>query len=275
MSNAALADLHRWSEEVARDPASPAFLPLARAYRRQGRRDAAVRLCLRALERQPEHVEGHALLALLYLEAGDRQRACDEWAVVLTLDPDHFEAHRGMGYAALERGDLTAASRHLEKAAASRPDDPAVQGALRLLHERLAAADATVVDQGGAASVRDASSVFEPLLGDSSFLGALVLDTHGLVLAGTLAEGGTTRAEALGAVLGIAVGEAVRLGEHVGLGDWRGILLETTDATLHVAPLGGDLVVLVVAVPGAPAGWMLRVAARAEELARDYVEGGR
>lgn len=274
MSNAALADLHRWSEEVARDPAAPAFLPLARAYRRQGRRDAAIRLCLRALERQPEHVEGHALLAVLYLEAGDRQRACDEWATVLTLDPDHFEAHRGMGYAALERGDLGAAKRHLEKAAASRPADPAVQGALRLLHERLAA---TGDGDGRSAGtpVRDASSVFEPLLGDSSFLGALVLDTHGLVLAGTLAEGGSMRAEALGAVLGIAVAEAVRLGEHAGVGEWRGILLETTDATLHVAPLGGDLVVLVVAVPGAPAGWMLRVAARAEELARDYVEGGR
>jgi hypothetical protein len=69
MKTPAPADLHRWSEELARNPASLAFLPLARAYRRLGRRDLALQLCLRGLDHHPTHVEAHALLALLHFEA--------------------------------------------------------------------------------------------------------------------------------------------------------------------------------------------------------------
>ena len=85
MKTPAPADLQRWTEEVARDPASLAFLPLARAYRRMGRREAALQLCLRGLEHYPQHAEGHALLALLYLERGERARAADEWSIVIRL----------------------------------------------------------------------------------------------------------------------------------------------------------------------------------------------
>ncbi|MGH7552028.1 MAG: tetratricopeptide repeat protein, partial [Longimicrobiales bacterium] len=77
MTTPAPADLQRLSEELARNPASLAFLPLARAYRRQGRLDLAMRLCTRGLEQHPMHVEAHALLALLYLETGDRAKAAD------------------------------------------------------------------------------------------------------------------------------------------------------------------------------------------------------
>ena len=92
MKTPAPADLQRWSDEVARDPRSLAFLPLARAYRRQGLHDAALQLCLRGLEAYPEHVEAHGVLALLHLEAGDHQKAADEWSIVLRYDPDNFEA---------------------------------------------------------------------------------------------------------------------------------------------------------------------------------------
>ena len=104
MGKQPVMDLQRLSEEVARDPASPAFLPLAQSYRRQGRYDAAIQLCIRALARNPSHLEGHALLAQLYLESGDQERAGDEWSIVLRLDPDHFEAHRGLGFYWLDRG---------------------------------------------------------------------------------------------------------------------------------------------------------------------------
>jgi predicted regulator of Ras-like GTPase activity (Roadblock/LC7/MglB family) len=136
MRNTAPADLQRWSEELARNPASLSFLPLARAHRRNGRRDLATRVCLRGLEHHPGHVEAHALLALLYLEGGDRDRAGDEWSMVLRLKPGNFEALRGMGFRYLEQNDLTRARQHLERAALIRPSDPAVQEALRLLGQR-------------------------------------------------------------------------------------------------------------------------------------------
>jgi tetratricopeptide (TPR) repeat protein len=144
MNTPAPADLHRWSEELARNPASLAFLPLARAYRRLGRRDLALQLCLRGLEHHPTHVEAHALLALLHFEAGDRTRAAEEWATVLRLKPGNFEALRGMGFRYLEQNDVARARQHLERAALIRPDDTTVQEALRLIRHR----------EGGAARAR-------------------------------------------------------------------------------------------------------------------------
>ena len=138
MKSPAPAEMQRWSEDVARDPGSLAFLPLAKAYRRMGKREASLRLCLRGLERHPTHVEAHGLLALLYLDAGDRGRAADEWGMVLRLEPENFDALRGMGFHYLEQGDLVTARRHLQHASEQRPNDPAVREALGMLQ---AAAD--------------------------------------------------------------------------------------------------------------------------------------
>jgi len=141
MKTPAQADLQRWSEEVARDPRSLAFIPLARAYRKQGLRDASLRLCLRGLEAYPAHVEGHGLLAMLYLDDGDHQKAADEWSMVLRVDPDNFEALRGMGFCYLEQDHLSRARQMLERAALLRPSDPTVQEALRVLGTRLEIAE--------------------------------------------------------------------------------------------------------------------------------------
>ena len=150
MKSVAPADLQRWSEEVARDATSLAFVPLARAYRKQGRRDAALRLCLRGLEHHPAHVDAHALLAILYFESGHRLKAYDEWSMVLTLDPDNFDALRGMGFYYLEQDDNEAALGHLERAAAQKPGDPAVREAMRIIRERMEPSapepDTTVVE---------------------------------------------------------------------------------------------------------------------------------
>jgi predicted regulator of Ras-like GTPase activity (Roadblock/LC7/MglB family) len=143
------ADVQRWSDEVARNPRSLAFLPLARAYRRRGLRDAAIQLCLRGLEHHPYNVEGHSVLALLYLERGDQQLAADEWSMVLRMDPDNFEALRGMGFCYLEQDRLSRARQMLERAALIRPADPTVQEALELLgtrHERQRSDDPALSD---------------------------------------------------------------------------------------------------------------------------------
>ena len=136
MKAPAPADLQVWSQEVASDPASLSFLPLARAFRKQGRRDAALKLCLRGLEHHPTLVEAHALLAMLYFESGQRAKAYDEWSMVLRLEPDNFEALRGMGFYHLEQGDDVSALRNLQRAGALKPNDLAVHEALRMIRER-------------------------------------------------------------------------------------------------------------------------------------------
>jgi len=317
MNFPAVADLQRWSAEVARDPASPAFVPLARAFRRQGRREAALRLCLRGLEHNPAHIEAHLLLALLYLDSGDRQRACDEWGMVLHLEPESFEAHRGMGFYYLERGELPRAREHLERAGTVRPGEPAVREALNYVRERTAGPDGPTPAPGrggpparrsdGAAAgpapaavaaapsppvsqsrspaaapsavaspepppvqvSRDPQRLFEGLLADPPFIGAMIIDRQGLVLAGTTRAG--SGIEALGAVLAAAIDEAERTARHLQLGNWRSILLEAAEAVVHMSPLTEDLALLMAVRREAPTGWVLRSAARAQGLARAFL----
>ena len=296
------ADLQRWSEEVARDPGSPSFVPLSDAYRRQGNREAAVRVCLRGLERNPANVEAHLLLARLYLENGDRERAHDEWGIALRLDSENFEAHRGIGFVHLERGDFGTARGHLTRAAATRPDDPAVQEALSVLADRLGGTSATAATAAATPAppqapmptsapplrepaipitepvpargdvTTDPAALFEPLRRETPFLGAVILDAQGLVLAGSLSQEGGD-AEALGAILSGAIEEAARTAQLLELGEWQGMLMETEQAQLHITALPDALMVLLAARAGAPAGWVLRTAQRATELSRAFLGG--
>lgn len=325
MKGPAPADLQRWGEEVARDAASLSFLPLARAYRRQGRRDAALRLCLRGLEHHPDNVEGHSLLAILFFESGQRVKAYDEWSMVLTLEPDNFDALRGMGFYYLEQEDHVAARRHLERASAQKPNDPAVQEGLRIIRERLGEtsaespveellplepwhevphtwspveATAPVVDappppvpvpepvrpqapqppgpQAPDASAQglsdDPSRLFESIMRGNQVLGALLLDSQGLVMAGALSGEVGAQAESLGAALGGAIEEAVRTAEHLSLGQWNGVLMEADTAVLHFAPVREGMIVLLAAQRNAPAGWVLRSAQQAAALATRFLE---
>lgn len=245
-----------------------------------------------------------SLLAVIHLEDGDREQARDEWETVLRLAPDNFDANRGLGFLALERNDLARARRHLDAAARVRPDDPTAAQALEVARRRAAtgepasphapvafppASDRSVgppipttsgargdgaaqqppVDAPGR---RDPTRLFDALTDDDPFLGALVLDEQGLVLAGSLVEGRPGAGELLGAVLNDVVDEAHRTAQLVRIGEWHGLLADSEHATVHVAPLGADAIVVVVARPGTPAGWVMRIAARAHLVASRFME---
>jgi predicted regulator of Ras-like GTPase activity (Roadblock/LC7/MglB family) len=126
--------LRQWSEEVAADPGSPAFLPLAQYYREAGRVDAAVRLVVRGLERHPNDVEAHHLLGLLYLDGGDEVKAFDEWDIALALAPEHHGSRRQLAFLCHARGDLVAAERHLEKALEGDFEDREVRALLEEIY---------------------------------------------------------------------------------------------------------------------------------------------
>ncbi|HEX8242373.1 MAG TPA: tetratricopeptide repeat protein, partial [Longimicrobium sp.] len=131
--------VRQWSDEVAADPRSRAFLPLAQHYRGLGRGDAAMRLVLRGLERHPHDVEAHYLLGCLYRDAGEDLKAFDEWDIALALSPEHQGARRQIGFLCLRRGELDEAERHLERALEGQFDDQEVRDALeRILGERRA-----------------------------------------------------------------------------------------------------------------------------------------
>ncbi len=294
-------DIERWSREVAENPGASPFVRLARAYRAQGRSRAARSVVLRGLEQNPEHIAAHGLLALIHVEDGERERAGDEWQIMLRLDPGNFEASRGLGFLALERNDLETARRHLEQAEVSQPGDTAVTQALQVLRRRErdgtdpagrhgARAEGTATttmppgpgagvetaigapsEEDAPVRVRDPEDLFDVLWEEAPFLGAVVLDARGLVVAGTIELEGAGD-ELLGALINTAVEEARRASAMVGLGEWGGMTLDCDDATLHVAGLPGEAVVLMATRSDAPTGWAARTARRARSLAQAFLE---
>lgn len=323
MNAATPAQVRQWSEEVAADPASLAFLPLARAYREQGRRDAALKLCIRGLEKHPDHVEAHYLLGLLYREAGEQVKAFDEWDIALALDPDHAGSRREIGLISHARGDDAIAVRHLEKALANDAFDQEVRTALEDAWARsnggrggssspapagpaappaaAAQAPAARTERGApgpAASTAPAAPAptpaptpafaggfaegthfdavageFEALAAERGIVGAVLLDDQGFVLAGQMVVGGVDRGPEVAAVLSGASSEAGRALAHLGLGGWKGILVETPEAVVRLAP-AGDGMIAVAGRREVPTGWTLRVAGRARDAALRFLGGG-
>ena len=172
--------IRRWQEEVAEDSGSPAFLPLAEVYRREGRLEVARKLCLRGLARHPENVPAHVLLGRIYRETGELERAFDEMEIAVTLEPTHRAARRAIGYLCLERRDWTGAVRHLEAAYAQEPSDQRVASALALARRH---ADA---DRPGPAA-EDVADALNPALDrfvrQSRVRLLLVIDGGGRILA--------------------------------------------------------------------------------------------
>lgn len=294
MSEASPRQIREWSEEVARNPESPVFVPLADAYRSRGKLDAALRVLLRGLGRNPQHIEGHAVLARVYMARGDREKAFDEWHAINDLEPGHFEARRGLGFGYLERGDAEMAVEHLERAAELRPGDEAVGEALALARERVEAPDeapATAAGEedgdapdGAPGDVPDdvpspgetggePRELFAGQLESRELHGVILLDSDGLVVGGRLRGERSDRADEVAAVLSGATDEAVRTARHLELGEWKGILLEMEEVKAYLSPVAGNLL-LVAAEGSAPVGWLKRVSAEAREAARRFLTGG-
>jgi len=268
-----LQQMRRWSEEVARDPASLSFLPLADAYRASGRADVALRLVLRGLEHHSENVDAHVLLARLYHERGDLLRAMDEWGIVLRLEPERVEARRALALALYAQGNAAAAVPQLERALQLLPADAeliqALQGARAALQ---AAAPPARAASEAPPIAAPAPPELDGLLAlpERGVLGAVLLDAGGRVLAGELAVEGEDRSAELAAALRGASDDAALAARHLGLGAWTSILLETPQATVHLSPLP-EAMLAVAGERGVPPGWLVRQARRLRTAAARWL----
>jgi predicted regulator of Ras-like GTPase activity (Roadblock/LC7/MglB family) len=137
-------EIRRLSDDLARDPSSLVFLPLADALRRAGQLDVALRVALRGLDRHPYLADAHDVLARIHADRGDVERAADEWEMALRLDPSHAQASLGLGFVDFRRGDFESAERRLS-AAADGGKNPAVAAALAHVRSALGSQNAVAV----------------------------------------------------------------------------------------------------------------------------------
>jgi len=274
--------LQAWMDELARDRASLAFIPLVDGFRRAGRLEDARRYALRGLERHPHLPGAHDALARVLADAGDEAQAHDEWEFALRLDPSHHASLRGLGFLAYRRRDLAGAEQLLARALHANPADDGLAIALRRvraeLRESSPAAQSASGNGNGVAMGRprrsaadEARQLFASLLGDGDRT-ALLLDRDGLVMAGTYVDGsGREVADEVGAHLGGLVDEATRALEQLGLGRWESMLVEAQHATVGLAPALEGAVVMVAAARDTQVGLVRRLLTQARQRAAAWM----
>lgn len=346
-------DVRRWSEELARDPASLAFIPLGEALRQQRQHELATRVALKGLERHPHNADAHDLLARLFLDAGDPVRAVDEWHMAVRFAPRHVGALKGLGFIAYNEGRLLDAERFLAEAADVDPADASIRSGLAYVRGALGrprpaepeiavepaeaeldardALDASMDDprymktveapipapidpslppasppddddlmpwerraappsptpvpaadtslrRGSGAARGDRSQgarrLFADLVGGEEQT-ALLLDENGFVLAGEYVDAeGRDVSQEVGAQLSGVSDEAGRAMRHLELGTWQALLVETSGATVAMAPAPAGGLVLIAATRTAPIGLVRRFLERVGARAREWMGGG-
>ena len=264
--------IRRWSDELARDPASLAFLPLAEALRRQGHLDAARRVAVLGLQRHPHHPDAHDLLARVYVDAGEFERAFDEWDMALRLSPDHTGSLKGMAFVCFQQGRFEEAEDYLRRAALGDAPDAGISAALDTVRRNSATPGAAGVESAAAwYDPDDPLFVFASVL-EGGEQTALLLDASGFVLAGAYptAEGRDVAAE-VGAQLSGVSDEADRATRHLGLGEWKSIVFETEIAVVAMTPAAGDGLLVLAVSRATPLGLVRRLLDRCEWRAREWL----
>jgi tetratricopeptide (TPR) repeat protein len=271
-------DIAYLTSELARDPSSLAFLPLGEQLRLRKQLETAQHIALRGLERHPHNAAAHELLARIYADQGELDRAFDEWDMALRIDPESSDARKGMGFVWFTRGDHERAERLLAAAADSDPYDERIAAALRTVREQRAAHASVPPADTGSPQQRsgdaDPRYLFTEVLpeGDQT---ALLLDRDGFVLAGAyFTSAGADIGQEIGAELSGVSDEAQRATRHLGIGDWTSIVFETEAATLSMAAAGDDGVLLLATGQSTPLGLARRLLVRCAGRARSWMGGG-
>jgi tetratricopeptide (TPR) repeat protein len=250
--------------QLARDPGSLVFLPLAEALRRRGQLDSALTVATAGSGRYPEMAGAWDLIARIRSDRGDGDLAFDAWTTVLRLDPDHVGAHKGLGFLCFRAGEHARSLRYLQRAAELAPDDDAVVAAL-----------ARVREIAGARRVPGfAEPAADPLRAiDSEPDQALLVDLQGRLLAGEVrGADGAPAGEAVAAALTGVTREAERAARLLGLGAWRRISLEGGPAHFELRTPTVDSVLLLTRGRQVPAVRLAMLADRAAAAARRWLE---
>jgi predicted regulator of Ras-like GTPase activity (Roadblock/LC7/MglB family) len=284
-------DIRRLSEELARDPASPAYLQLGEQLRRGGQLDLALKVALRGLERHPHDADAHDLLARIAVDRGELERAFDEWDMVRRIAPAHLGARKGMGYVLFKQGKFAEAQTYLSEASELDGEDETVATALAMVRVRLrdkggqggrgdrgdrgeSSPPVSSLDTLDDLDTLDHLGLFTDLTADGEHT-ALLLDATGLVMAGTyFTQDGRDVAQEVGAELSGVSDEARRAMRHLGLGDWSSLTVETDAAVVAMAPMRDDALVLVAASKAMPLGLVHRVLDRCAARATAWLAKG-
>ena len=149
------ADIPRLERQVADNSAdTSAALELGRLYRDAGRTDAAEKLYLAILERDPACAECHNAFGFLCERNRDYDRAIGHYRKALEARPGWARPLYHIGTCRLDQGDAAEAERALKEAVAADPADASIHNALGIASARLGKDDAAEAEYRAAAAIR-------------------------------------------------------------------------------------------------------------------------
>lgn len=130
-------------ERIARDPLSRAFLQLAEEYRKEGRYQEAVKVCMEGLERHPTYHTARISLGRTLMEAGNLVDARRAFSEVLELQPENHLAGKLLAEVQKKTGDGSGAAETYRAILRYYPGDKEVEGFLAEVQGDSAARPAT------------------------------------------------------------------------------------------------------------------------------------
>jgi tetratricopeptide (TPR) repeat protein len=257
-------DIQALTAQLARDPSSLVFLPLAESLRRLGQLEAALAVAQGGANRYPEMAGAYDLLARIQSDRGEGDLAFDAWTTVLRLDPDHIGAHKGLAFLCFRAGDYARSLRYLRRAVELKPKDISLSAALDRVEQASGARPVPGFENAAPDPLRALEA--EPGL-------ALLVDLQGRLLAGGVSDPqGSGASERVGAALAGISREAERTARLLRLGSWRRLSLEGGPAHFELRTPTIDSVLLVTRSRAVPLGRLALLADRAASAARRWLE---
>jgi len=119
------------------DPTSRVFAPLAEAYRRMGRLDEAIDVCLEGLKHHPDFTGGRVALARCFLDKRKYTRAREELEIVVGISPDNILAQRLLGDCFFSLKEVEKALRCYKIASVLSPEDVGLQDKIHRMEGQL------------------------------------------------------------------------------------------------------------------------------------------
>lgn len=124
-------EIARLSAQLAKDPGSKLFMPLAEEYLKAGMVTEAVSALENGLNANPYYMSAKVLLGKAYLQNGDTGKAKEQFEAVVKAIPDNLLAHRKLGEIYLGMGMMAEAVRSFKIITLLNPKDEEAKALLK------------------------------------------------------------------------------------------------------------------------------------------------
>jgi len=170
-------EIERYTQLLARDPDSLAFVPLADAYRKSGLFEEAFAVLKRGMGRRPDYIPAKIVLGKCYLDLGNYPKAETTFEDILRMDRDNLVALSSMANVRLHQRRYGEAATIYRRILELDPSNDAAAQQLAKLEGKALSQNQGEVIEIDIESAATTVSPTEPLSGEMEEVGEKAPDT--------------------------------------------------------------------------------------------------